>query len=225
MTGTLINVSTIVVGTFIGMAVKTRIPDHMSQTVMGGLGIFTIFVGFSMALESRNMLIVLFSIVLGTIIGSLLNINGRLEAATAKLEARFAKEGSGLAQGFLAASLLFCVGPMAILGSIEDGLTGSYRILMTKSIMDGFSSLVFGATMGIGVALSSLPLLIYQGALTLGASVVKGAMTDSAMVEMTATGGLLIVSIGINMLGTKKLLVADMLPAIVIAVILARLVL
>lgn len=225
MTGTLINVGTIIVGTLIGMAVKTRIPEHMSQTVMDGLGLFTIFVGFSMTLESQNMLIVLFSIVLGTIIGSLLNINGRLETATDNLESRFAKKGSGLAQGFLAASLLFCVGPMAILGSIEDGLTGDYNILMTKALMDGFSSIVFGATMGIGVAFSALPLLIYQGALTLGASIVKGAMTDSAMIEMTATGGLLIIGIGINMLGKKRILVADMLPAIVIAVILARLVL
>ncbi|NLJ25333.1 MAG: DUF554 domain-containing protein [Firmicutes bacterium] len=223
MTGTLINVGTIITGTFIGMVVKARMPERITQTTMDGIGLFTIFVGLSMLLESQNMLIVLFSIVLGTITGSLLDINGRLERAANNLESRFAKDRSGLAQGFLAASLLFCVGPMAILGSIENGLTGSYPILMTKALMDGFSSVIFGATMGIGVALSALPLLLYQGALTLGASVVKEALTDLAMTEMTATGGLLIVGIGINMLGIKKISVADMLPAIAIAVLLAHL--
>ncbi|NLK09000.1 MAG: DUF554 domain-containing protein [Firmicutes bacterium] len=223
MRGTLVNVGAIISGTLIGMFATTRMPDRIAETTMNGIGLFTIFVGFSMALESQNMLIVLFSIVLGTIVGSLLDINGRLERTTEKLEARFAKEGSGVGQGFLAASLLFCVGPMAILGSIEDGLTGTYRILMTKALMDGFTSIVFGATMGIGVALSVLPVLVYQGILTLAASKVQGLMTDLAVLEMTATGGLLIVGIGFNMLGIKKISVADMLPSIVFAVIFARL--
>lgn len=224
MIGTLTNVATVVAGTLIGMALKQRIPERISRAVMQGLGIFTVFIGFNMAFETRNMLVVLFSIVIGTAIGTALDIAGRLERAATRIETRFAREGSGsgLAAGFLAASLLFCVGPMSIIGSIEDGLVGNYQILMTKALMDGVSSIVFGATMGIGVALSALTILVYQGGLTLAASAVKGLLSDATMTEMTAVGGLLIVAIGLNMLEIKKIRVADMLPAIFLAVLLAQ---
>ncbi len=196
----------------------------MSDTVMQGMGIFTCFMGLSMALKTQNTLIVLFSMVLGTVIGTGLDIQARLEAGTKRLEARFAREGTGLAAGFLAASLLYCVGPMSIIGSIEDGLVGNYQILLTKAIMDGVASIVFGATMGVGVALSAVSILVYQGGLTLAAAGVKSVLTDAAIVEMTATGGLLIVGIGMNMLEIKKVRVADMLPAILAAAILAQII-
>lgn len=226
MIGTLTNVATVVAGTLMGMALKQRIPEKISHAVMQGLGIFTVFIGFNMAFETQNMLVVLFSIVIGTAIGTALDIAGRLERAATRIETRFAGKGSGsgLAAGFLAASLLFCVGPMSIIGSIEDGLVGNYQILMTKALMDGVSSIVFGATMGVGVALSALTILVYQGGLTLAAAAVKGLLSDAAMTEMTAVGGLLIVAIGLNMLEIKRIRVADMLPAIFLVVLFVQIV-
>lgn len=222
MTGTLINMATVAAGTTLGMALKQKMPRRMADAVLQGLGIFTCFLGLSMAMKTQNVLVVLFSIVLGTVAGTGLDIEGRLERGTARLEARFAREGTGMAAGFLAASLLYCVGPMSIIGSIEDGLAGNYQILLTKAIMDGVSSIVFGATMGVGVALSAVSIFVYQGAITLAAASVKSVLTDAAIAEMTAVGGLLIVGIGMNMLGIKKVRVADMLPAILLAAVLAQ---
>lgn len=222
MTGTLINMATVVAGTALGMALKQRMPRRMSTAVLQGLGMFTVLMGLSMAMKTQNMIVVLFSIVLGTVIGTGVDIEGRLERGAARLEARFAREGTGLAAGFLTASLLYCVGPMSIIGSIEDGLVGNYQILLTKALMDGVSSIVFGATMGVGVALSAVSILVYQGGITMAAAAVKSVLTDSAMVEMTAVGGLLIVGIGMNMLELKKVRVADMLPAILLAAVLAQ---
>ena len=224
MTGTLMNMATVIAGTILGMALKRRMPERMSGAVMQGLALFTSFMGLKMAFGTEKMLAMLFSMVLGTVVGTALDIEGRLERGAVRLEARFAKEGSGLAAGFLAASLLYCVGPMSIIGSIEDGLTGNYSILLTKALMYRVSSIVFGATMGIGVALSAVTILAYQGGISLAAASVKALVTDAAMVEMTAVGGLLIVGIGINMLGLKKIRAADMLPAIVFAAVLAQII-
>ncbi|MDK2930856.1 MAG: uncharacterized protein PWR07_987 [Bacillota bacterium] len=224
MTGTAVNVGTVIAGTVVGLALRRKMPDRISHTVVQGIGVFTLFMGMSMALETRNVLVVLFSMAIGSVIGTAMDIEGWLERTASRLEARFARgENGGLARGFIAASLLFCVGPMAVLGSIQDGLTGDYRILVTKAIMDGFCSIAFAATLGAGVALSAGAILIYQGALTLAATAIKGFLTDAAVREMTATGGLLIVGIAIDMLGIKKIRVANMLPAIAVALVLARL--
>ncbi len=223
MTGTVINIGTVIAGTVAGLTLRRRMPEKMSSTVVQGIGIFTLFIGMSMALETKNVLVVLFSIAIGSVIGTALDIEGWLELTASRLEARFARgAGGGLARGFVAASLLFCVGPMAVLGSIQDGLTGDYRILVTKAIMDGFCSIAFAATLGAGVALSAGAILVYQGGLTLAATAIKGFLTDAAVREMTATGGLLIVGIGIDMLGIKKIHVGNMLPAIAVALVLAR---
>ena len=222
MTGTLINAATVVAGTAVGLAVGKRMPERMSQAIIQGLGIFTVFIGLKMAAETRNVLVALFAIVIGTAIGTALDIEGHLEIVAVGIERRFAKGGSGLANGFLAASLLYCVGPMSIIGSIEDGLSGDYRILMTKALMDGFCSVAFGATMGIGVALSALTILVYQGGLTLAAAAVKGFLSDAVMTEMGAVGGLLIVGSGLNTLDVKKGHVGNMRPAIFVAGALSR---
>lgn len=222
MTGTLINVGTVVAGTLAGLALKERMPEKISRTVVQGIGIFTVFIGISMALETRSVLVVLVSLTLGGVLGSVLDIERWLERTAARLEARFARNGLGVARGFIAASLLFCVGPMAVLGSLEDGLSGNYRILVTKAMMDGFCSVAFGATLGIGVALSAVTILVYQGGLTIGAAAVRGLLTDAAVREMTATGGLLVMGIGIDMLELRKIHVGNMLPAIVIAAAIAR---
>jgi uncharacterized membrane protein YqgA involved in biofilm formation len=165
----------------------------------------------------------LFSLIIGGIIGAVLDIEGRLERVASRLETRLATQESRIAEGFLTATLLFCVGPMAIIGSLEDGISGNYHILMTKSMMDGFCSIAFGAAMGIGVALSAVAVLVYQGGLTALSSVMSKVLTDAAIAEMTATGGLLIVGIGFDMLGIKKIQAANLLPAIAVAPILVHL--
>ncbi|MGE5588875.1 MAG: DUF554 domain-containing protein [Clostridia bacterium] len=224
MTGTAINVATVLAGTALGLALRKRTPDRISHTVVQSIGIFTLFIGMSMALGTKNVLVALFSMAIGSAVGTAVDIEGWLERTASRVEARFARGESGaLARGFIAASLLFCVGPMAILGSIQDGLTGDYRILVTKAIMDGFCSVAFAATLGVGVALSAGAILVYQGALTLAATSIKVFLSDAAVREMTAVGGLLIVGIGVDMLGVKKIHVANMLPAIAVALILARL--
>ncbi len=223
MKGTLINVATILGGTTLGMLLKTRMPDRVSNVVIQGIGVFTIFLGIHLALQTQSILTALFSLIIGGIIGAVLNIGGRLEDIAARLEARLATQQSQIAKGFLTATLLFCVGPMAIIGSLEDGISGNYQILVTKSVMDGFCSIAFGAAMGIGVALSAVAVLVYQGGLTVLSSVMEQVLTDAAIIEMTATGGLLIVGIGLDMLGIKKIQVADLLPAIAVAPILTRL--
>ncbi|MCR4402447.1 MAG: DUF554 domain-containing protein [Firmicutes bacterium] len=223
MTGTAINVATVLAGTALGLALRRKTPDRMAHTVVQGVGVFTIFIGMSMALETKDVLVALFSMAIGSAVGTAVDIEGWLERTASRVEARFARGESGtLARGFIASSLLFCVGPMAILGSIQDGLTGDYRLLVTKAIMDGFCSIAFAATLGIGVALSAGVILVYQGTLTLAATGIKAFLSDAAVREMTAVGGLLIVGIGVDMLGIKKIHVANMLPAIAVALLLAR---
>ncbi len=222
MTGTLINAGAVIAGTVAGLALKGRMPERVSRTVVQGIGIFTVSLGISMALGTRSVLVVLSSLVLGGIVGSALDIERRLELVADRLGRRVSANGQGISKGFIAASLLFCVGPMALLGSIEDGLAGNYRILLTKAMMDGFCSIAFGATLGVGVALSSATILAYQGGLTMAASAVKGLLTDAAVREMTATGGLLVIGIGIDVLELRKIHVANMLPAILVSAAIAR---
>lgn len=227
MKGTLINVAAILGGTSLGILLKAHIPDRVSNVVIHGIGMFTIFLGIHLALETQNVITTLFSLIIGGIIGAVLDIGGRLDRLAAGLEERLkirtATRQSRIAEGFLTATLLFCVGPMTIIGSLEDGISGNYHILMTKSLMDGFCSIAFAAAMGIGVALSAVSVLVYQGGLTVLSSILRHVLTDAAIAEMSATGGLLIVGIGFDMLGIKKIQVANLLPAIAVAPILVRL--
>ena len=223
MKGTLINVVAILGGTSLGILLKARIPERVSNVVIHGIGLFTTVLGIDLALQTQSVIITLFSLIIGGIIGAVLDIGGRLEQVAIGIEARLASQQSRVAEGFLTATLLFCVGPMAIIGSLEDGVSGNYGILMTKSMMDGFCSIAFGATMGIGVALSAVSVFVYQGGLTMLSSIAQKVLTDAAIAEMTATGGLLIVGIGFDMLGIKKIQVANLLPAIAVAPILIHL--
>ncbi|NPV53012.1 MAG: DUF554 domain-containing protein [Firmicutes bacterium] len=224
MTGTLINFGTVIAGTVIGMTLKGRMPARIGTIVMQGVGLFTLFLGFNMAQESKNLLVVLFSVVFGAMIGEALDIEARLDALGRQLERRFAggDGGGNFTKAFVMASILFCVGPMTIVGAIEDGLRGNYQILLTKAIMDGFSSIAFSSTLGIGVGFSALVILVYQGAITLAAASARAFLSDPAIAAMTGAGGLMIIGIGINLLELKKVRVGNMLPALVIAVILGR---
>ncbi len=224
LTGTILNVITVIIGGTLGAALGARLPEKIRETVMHGLGLLTFVIGIQMALSTRNVLIVLASILLGGILGEILGIQARLDAVGKKLEERFSRgEAAGnFTRGFVTASLVFCVGPLTVLGSIQDGLLGDYNLLAIKSTLDGFAGLAFASTLGIGVAFAALTVFVFQGALSVGAMLLGsalGAVTRETpwVVEMSATGGVLIMGIGLLLLDLKQIRVANLLPAIFIA--------
>jgi uncharacterized membrane protein YqgA involved in biofilm formation len=218
MTGTTINVGAILAGSFIGVSIGSRLPGKMRDTVLHGLGLLTMLVGLQMAMSTKNVLVVMGAMLVGGITGELLRINDGLDRLGALLQSVLAGgESRTFGEGFITASLVFCVGPMAILGSLQDGLSGDYRLLVIKSTLDGFAAVAFAASLGWGVALSAVSILIYQGAITLFAAVISSVLTDPMVVEMTATGGLIIVGIGIKLLNLRDIRLANFLPALAIA--------
>ena len=222
MTGTIINVVAILIGSALGILFGSRLSDNLKQTVIAGMGLFTTAVGFQMFLKTENALVVLGSLIFGAILGEwwrleerLQNLGGWLER---KLSGKSSGESSNFVRGFLIASVLYCTGPMGILGSISDGLRGDYLTLSIKSTLDGITSIAFASTFGLGVAFSALPILIYQGTISLLARQLDSIMTTNMMNEMTATGGVLLVGIGLSsMLEIKKIRVGNFLPALFIA--------
>lgn len=218
MTGTLVNAGAIVAAGLLGTVLRRGIPDRVGDTVMQGVGLAVILIGLQMAFKTQNPLVVIGSIVVGGIIGELVNIEHWLNRLGQGLEARFkGGQGGNLASAFVTASLLYCVGAMAIVGAIEDGLTGQPDTLFAKSVLDGVTALILSTTMGIGVVFSAVPVLIYQGAITLGASWVAPVLSAGVIAELTATGGLLILAIALNILGLTRIRVGNLLPAIFIA--------
>ncbi|MBP7688956.1 MAG: DUF554 domain-containing protein [Thermoflexales bacterium] len=222
MTGTIINVVAILIGSALGILFGSRLSDNLKQTVIAGMGLFTTAVGFQMFLKTENALVVLGSLIFGAILGEwwrleerLQNLGGWLER---KLSGKSSGESSNFVRGFLIASVLYCTGPMGILGSISDGLRGDYLTLSIKSTLDGITSIAFASTFGLGVAFSALPILVYQGTISLLARQLDSIMTTNMMNEMTATGGVLLVGIGLSsMLEIKKIRVGNFLPALFIA--------
>lgn len=224
MTGTILNVVTVLIGGILGAVLGGRLPERVRETVMHGLGLLVLVIGMQMALTTRNLLIVLASILLGGILGELLGIQARLDALGQKLEERFARGGEAgtFTRGFVTASLIFCVGPLSILGSIQDGLLGDFNLLAIKSTLDGFAGLAFASTLGIGVAFAAIPVLVYQGAISLaamGLGTALGAVSRETpwVIEMSATGGVLIMGISMILLNLKQVRVANLLPAVLIA--------
>lgn len=224
MTGTLVNTATVLVGASLGTLLGSRLPEKLRRTVTLSLGLVTLVIGVQMSLKTANILVMLASVIIGGVLGEVLEIEGRLNS----LAQRFSnivegadKEASAaranFAKGLVTSSLVFCVGPMTILGSFQDGLTGDFNLLAIKSLMDGFASLAFASAFGIGVLFSAGVVLIYQGALTLSAGWVRPILTESMITEMTAVGGLMILGIGLTMLDIKKLPVANLLPALIVA--------
>lgn len=223
MTGTLLNIATVLIGGTIGLLFGARIPERFKSTIIAGMGLFTFAMGVQMFLKTENPLIVLGALILGALLGEWWKIEEGLKNLGAVLEKRFARDDSAegsarFIRGFLTASLLFCVGPMTILGSIQDGLTGNYELLAVKSILDGFASLAFASTLGIGVLFSSIIILIYQGGISLLAGAFNALVTDAMMAEMTATGGVLLMGLAFSsLLEIKKIRVGNFLPALFIA--------
>ena len=223
MTGTIINIVAVIVGSSLGMLFGARVPEKLKATVVAGMGLFTAAMGLQMFLKSENQLIVLGAIVLGALLGEWMRIEDGIQALGGILEKRFSKadsEGasSKFVRGFMTASLLFCIGPMAILGSIQDGLTGNYNTLAIKSVLDGFASLAFSSTLGVGVMFSSVILLVYQGGISSLAAQLNAIVNTSMMNEMTATGGVILFGLALSsLLEIKKIRVGNFLPALVIA--------
>jgi uncharacterized membrane protein YqgA involved in biofilm formation len=224
LTGTLLNVATVLVGGAAGLAFGPRLADRVRQTVMAGIGLFTLAIGLKMFLETSNPIIVLVSLLIGGILGEWWRIEDGLRAIGTALEARVAKGSEGprsradFVRGFLTASLLFCVGPMTILGSIQDGLTGDYSLLAVKSVLDGFASLALASTLGIGVLFSIVVILVYQGGITLLASIAQGVFSDAMVSEMTAAGGVLLMALAIgSLLEIRPVRAGNLLPALAIA--------
>ena len=217
MIGTLVNFAAIVLGSVLGVLLKKGISEKAQRVVMQGIGMCVLVIGIMGAIKTDQALLLVISVSVGGFIGTVIGIERRLEAWGERTQKRFHREGSvPFAEGLVTATITFCVGAMAILGSIESGLHHNYELLFIKSALDGFFAMMLATTFGLGVAFSAVPVLIYQGAITLGAGVLAPLLTDAMMVEVSAVGGVLIVGIGINLLNLKKIHVGDMLPAVLI---------
>jgi len=223
MLGTIVNVLAIVAGTAVGLLLKGRLPERMKTIMIQALGLITIFVGVRMIMTTANPLVVLISLVLGAVLGESLSVERRLDEFGAKVERRVSRDGGTFAKAFITTTLLFCVGPLAILGALEDGLRGDIALLLTKSGLDGVSSVAFAATLGVGVLFSTIPLLLYQGGITAGASMLAPYLSERMINAITATGGLLVIGTALNILEIRKVKVGNMLPAILLAALLAAL--
>lgn len=227
MMGTIINIAAILIGGAIGLFFGARIPERVKHTVVMGMGLFTAVVGIQMFFKTENALIVLGSILIGALLGEWWRIEDGLEAFGRFLEKRFTVEKnpttlpgerSRFILGFMTASLLYCIGPMAILGSIQDGLTGNYQTLAIKSVLDGFASVAFASTLGVGVLFSIVPLAIYQGGISLLAGQLNAIVTPTMMNEMTATGGVILLGLAMaRLLEIKPIRVGNFLPALAVA--------
>ncbi|MDD4767926.1 MAG: DUF554 domain-containing protein [Desulfotomaculaceae bacterium] len=221
MIGTIVNASAIVLGSLTGLLFRKQIPERVSNTITQGLGLAVLLIGLQMSLLSQEIMVVVVSLVLGGLTGELLNIEGWLARLGRWADIKAGRATGGAGKAFVTASLIYCVGAMAIMGSLEDGLNNNPQILFTKAALDGVSAALFTSTMGLGVAFSALPVFVYQGAITLLAASLKNFLSPSVVMEMSATGGLLIVGIGINILGIKEIKVGNLLPAIFYAAPLA----
>ena len=226
MIGVLVNVLTVILGSSIGLLFKKGIPEKVSQAAMTGLGACTLYIGISGSLSGENVLILIAAVVLGAIVGTLLNIDGGINRLAEKLESRFKKNGENvsIAEGIISATLLFCVGSMTVTGSIQAGLTGDNSVLITKAMLDLVSSMMLASSLGVGVLLSAVAVFIIQGGLVLLAGLLSPIMSAGAINEMTCAGSILIMMIGTNLMGITKIKVADYLPAILFAPLLHHMV-
>ena len=221
MIGTLINVGAIIAGSIVGILAHSKLPERYTKICFIAIGLFTLFIGFSLAQKTNNYLIMVFSLVLGAIIGEMLDIDGRLKKLGEVLKKKVKSNNAKFAEGFITAFLLYCMGSMTILGAIEEGLGGEPNLLLAKSLMDGISSIALAAALGIGVIFSIVPLLIYQGGLTLLAMYLGDYFSPDIINELTGVGGILLIGLGIDILEIKKIKILNLVPSIVIVVILS----
>lgn len=224
LTGTIVNVLGILAGTAVGLLLGKLIPKSLGEAVTKGIALCVFYIGASGSLACEKPLVMILSMVLGIVAGELLRLDDRLNALGGGIEKKLAARGvrGRVSEGFVTATLLYCVGAMAIVGSLESGLTGSHATLYAKTVLDGVSSVVYASTMGFGVGLSAIPVLLYQGAITLFASLLAPVLTDAVIAEMKAVGSLLILAMSFNMLGLTKLKVMNAIPAMFFPILLCR---
>jgi uncharacterized membrane protein YqgA involved in biofilm formation len=217
MLGTIVNTLAIIIGSLLGLLLNKGIPENYKNIVMSGVGLSVVLIGLKSALTSDSLMVVIFSVIIGAVIGEFLKIEEKLERLGNYLEQKVTSKSSeqnSFARGFVTASLVFCVGSMAIVGSLESGLTGTHQTLFAKSVLDGVTSIIFASTLGLGVLFSSLAVFVYQGLITLLAVFLKGYLVTETISQMTSVGGLLILAIGFNMLKITSIRVGNLLPGI-----------
>ena len=218
ISGTLLNAATVLIGGLLGTVVGDRLPERLRENVVRGVGLFVIAMGLKFAIDTSNLLFMLGAILVGGIVGSLIGVDALLNQLGETLQKRFARGGtSTVAEAFVTASIVFCVGPLTFLGSIQNGIAGDATLLTVKSVLDGFTAIALAATLGWGVLLTVPLILLYQGGLAVGASLFAGILSDLQLREMSAVGGLLIIGVGLKLLAIRDVKVADFLPAIVVA--------
>ena len=219
MIGTLINCAAIILGSAVGLLLRKGMKKKLADTVMQGVGLCVLLIGLSGALETQNTLLVIISMVVGGVVGAWIDIDDKMNRLGAFAQRKLTRDGdenNTFAKGFVTASLIFCVGAMAVVGSLESGIQGDHSTLIAKSMLDGITSMILASTLGIGVMLSAVPILLYQGGIALLGTVIAPFLSTEVITEMSAVGGLLITGIGINMTLEKDLKVANLLPAILV---------
>lgn len=219
--GTLINVAAVIVGSLIGIMIKRRLPRKIILIIFQVMGLFTLVLGISMSLRTEHYILVIGSLVLGAIIGEWIDLDRYLSIWSEKLKKKLRSDNDNFTDGMITAFLMYCMGAMTILGAVEEGVEGSYDILLMKSLMDGVTSIALASGLGIGVMFSVIPLLVYQGGLTLFSAFIGDHLTEVIVNDLSATGGILLIGLGINILEIKHLKILNMVPALVIVVILS----
>lgn len=214
MLGTIVNALAIAAGTALGLILKSGIRENYRETIMNAVALSVLLIGMISAIKTNDLLLLIFSLAIGSIIGEALKIEDRLEGLGRIIESKTSSNDGSVAKAFVTSSLVFCVGSMAIVGSIESGLTGNHQTLFAKAVLDGICSIFLSSTLGFGVAFSAVAVLIYQGIITLASASLKSFLSDGMIREISAIGGVLIMAIGLNMLKIKKIKVGNMLPAI-----------
>jgi uncharacterized membrane protein YqgA involved in biofilm formation len=218
LSGTLLNAATVLIGGLLGTALGDRLPARLRENVVRGVGLFALAMGVKFAIDTSNLLYLLGAMLLGGLVGSLVGVDARLNQIGESLQRRVARGAtSTMAEAFVTASIVFCVGPLTFLGSIQNGLSGDASLLVVKSVLDGFTAIALAATLGWGVLLTIPLILLYQGGLALGASLFVGLLSDLQLREMNAVGGLLIIGVGLKLLDLRDVKVADFLPAIIVS--------
>lgn len=221
MFGTLLNAAAIVAGSLLGILLRGRLHARYSRIIMSALGLVTIVLGVTMAIDAVRIILVVAALVIGSLVGEFLRLDALLDRMAARLRSLVPSSSNDhFAEGFVTATLLFCVGSMAILGPMQEAAGGQPSILITKSVMDGVSSMFFAASLGLGVIFSAVPVLVYQGAIALFASFIMSFMNDTMLADLSATGGVLLIGLGVSMLGLRRVSVINMLPALVVVVLL-----
>lgn len=217
MLGTIVNTAAVIIGAAVGMILKKGLPEKMADTLMKGLGLCTLFLGISGSLKGENTLVLILSMVVGTVIGEAIDLEDKIHRLGVWIEGRFAGKNEGrvsIAEGFVTASLLFCVGALAIVGSLQSGLQGNHEILYNKSMLDFVAAIIFASSLGVGVMFAAAFVFVYQGSITLLSQWVAPFLTDSVINEMTCVGSVIIMGLALNMLGITKLKVMNYVPAI-----------